>query len=142
MLRKYLIAAALLVVVIGGLAAIKVTQFKSMMAAGAHFKMPPETISSATVARVEWETTLSAIGTVAPVQGVLLRSEVSGLVKRIGFESGQVVRQGQVLVELDASSEQANLRAAEARLDLSQANLARARDLHAQEVMSKADLDT
>lgn len=141
MLRKYLIAAAILIAIIGGLAAVKVTQIRSMMAAGASFKMPPETVSSATVVRADWETTLTGIGTVSPVQGVLLQSEVSGLVKRISFESGAVVRQGQVLVELDAASEEAQLRSAEAKTELARANLGRARDLHAQQVMSKADLD-
>ena len=117
------------------------SQIRSMMAAGASFKMPPETVCSATVTRADWETTLTGIGTVSPVQGVLLRSEVSGLVKRISFESGAVVRQGQVLVELDAASEEAQLRSAEAKTELARANLGRARDLNAQQVMSKADLD-
>ena len=44
---------------------------------------------------------LSAIGTVAPVQGVTVAADLPGLVERIAFESGRTVRKGDVLVELD-----------------------------------------
>jgi membrane fusion protein (multidrug efflux system) len=141
MLRKYIIAAALLIAVIGALATVRILQVRAMIAAGAGFSMPPVTISSATPQRADWETSLSAIGTVSAVQGVLLRSEVSGLVKAISFESGAVVQVGQVLVELDSSWEEAQLRSAEAKAALARANLGRVRDLHAQSVLSQADLD-
>ena len=141
MLRKYFIAAILVLVIVGGLAAVKIAQIRTMMAAGANFKMPPETVSSTTARRVDWETTLTAVGTVSPAQGVLLRTELAGLVKHIAFESGAVVRVGQTLVELDRASEEAQLRSAEARAELARANLGRARDLNLQQVMSRADLE-
>lgn len=139
--KSYVIAAALILVLAGGLAFVKVRQIQAMIAAGESFVMPPETVSGARVARVHWEKGLSAVGTVTPVQGVLLRTEVSGLVKRIAFESGAVVSRGQVLVELDRAAEEAQLRTAEARAELARTQAVRARDLHAQQVLSRADLD-
>lgn len=141
MFRKLLIAAGILLVIVGVIAGIKVAQIRSMIAAGESFVLPPEAVSSARVQRVDWEVTDQAIGSVTPVQGVLVRAEVGGLVARIAFESGSVVREGQVLVELDASSERAQLASAEARSELARANLTRVRDLHAQAILPKSELD-
>lgn len=141
MTRKVLLAIVLVVAVIGALAAVKVMQIRAMITAGESFVVPPEAVSSATARRVEWETTLSAIGTVSAVHGVLLRTEVSGLVMATPFESGTVAREGKVLVELDRSEQEAQLRSAAARAELARANLARARDLHAKEILPRSELD-
>lgn len=142
MLRKTLLAVAGVILVAGAIAAVKVLQIRSMMAAGASFTMPPETVSGATVRRVEWESVESAVGTVSAVQGVMLRSEVQGLVKAIRFESGQVVREGDVLVELDRLTEEADLRSALARAELARANLARMDELSSQLIMSRSSYDS
>jgi membrane fusion protein (multidrug efflux system) len=142
MLRKVLLAITLVVVVIGALAAVKVVQIKSMIAAGASFQMPPEAVSSAKVRRVTWESVLSAVGTVTPAQGAVLRTEVAGIVKNVAFESGSIAKRGQVLVELDRSAEEANLGSAEARLALATANLARTKELQAQSIVSASSLDS
>ena len=141
MIRKYLVAITAVLIVAGVLVGIKVSQIRTMMAAGAHFTMPPETVGSTVAKRVDWETAETAVGTVTAVQGVLLKSEVPGLVKSITFESGASAREGQVLVELDRSTEEAQLRSAEARTVLARANLARARDLSRQDILPKSDLD-
>ena len=141
MFRKYLFAGLVLLAVTAILVGTKVSQIRAMMAAGASFTMPPETVGSATVRRVEWETSDSAVGSVTAVQGVLVRAEVGGLVTKLGFESGAFVTKGQVLVELDRSAEEAQLRSAQARAELARANLRRARDLHRQDILPRSDLD-
>ena len=76
---------------------------------------PPEAVGS-TVAKGEtWETTLSAVGSVSSLRSVTVSNEVPGVVSQIRFESGAIAREGQVLVELDASVERAQLASAEAR---------------------------
>lgn len=142
MFRKLLVAAGILLVITGVLAGIKVAQIRAMIAAGESFVMPPESISSARVQRVDWERADAAIGSVTAVQGVLIQSQVTGLVSRIAFESGAEVTQGQVLVELDRSTEQAQLDSARARSQLARVNLERARDLHRQAILPKSDLDS
>ena len=141
MLRKLLFAGLVLLVVAGVLVGTKISQIRAMMAAGATFTMPPEVVSSAKVQRADWETGDSAVGSVTAVQGTLLRAEVPGLVEKIAFESGAFVKEGQVLVELDRSAEEAQLRSARARAELARANLERARDLHRQDILPQSDLD-
>jgi membrane fusion protein (multidrug efflux system) len=58
------------------------------------------------------------------------------------FQNGGVAKKGDVLVKLDSSSEIAQLKTAEADLELARANLQRARDLATRKVISKQELDS
>jgi membrane fusion protein (multidrug efflux system) len=81
------------------------------------------------------------VGTISPVQGVDIRAELAGTVRKIDFQSGGTATQGQLLVQLDTSVEEGQLQAMKAQWELAQANLVRARDLKAQGVISQADYD-
>lgn len=85
------------------------------------------------VAPVAVETVLNevtAIGTLLSNESVVIRPEIAGLVTEIAFEEGTEVAQGALLFRLDDSIYQAELEDAQARLQLSQRNYERARDLH------------
>ncbi len=142
MTRKIVLTVVGLVVLVGALAGIKVLQFQTMFAQGAAFKPPPETVTTAAVQQDVWQPTLTAIGSVVAVQGVTVSAEITGMVKTIAFESGATVRAGEILVELDSAVEQAQLRAAEASVDLARASLTRARDLRPRNLVSQADFDS
>ena len=131
-----------LVLVVAGLAGIKALQIRALIASGADFSVPAETVSATEVRQETWESLMPAVGSVTAVQGVELRAELAGTVREIAFVSGAMAAKGQVLVRLDTTSEQAQLRAAEAQAELARLNLERARGLHEQGVVSKADLDT
>src|SRR5690349_11846345 len=105
------VGLVLLVLVI--LAGVKVAQIRKMMA----FKwaVPPETISSAVARTEQWQETLSAVGSINAAQGVIVAPEVPGTVSEIDFESGATVHKGDLLVKLDTSAEDAQLRSAEAQ---------------------------
>jgi len=75
------------------------------------------------------------------VRGVILSSEVAGLVREIGFDSGAFVKRDDMLVKLDTSVEEAQLAAARADADLARTNLVRARSLRAAGSNTPADLD-
>ncbi len=77
--------------------------------------MPPETVTTVILKEQEWTRSLSAIGTVKPVNGHTLRADLAGNIDAIGFESGSNVRKGDLLVQQDISEELAQLRAAQAR---------------------------
>jgi membrane fusion protein (multidrug efflux system) len=143
MTRKILIFLASLVAVIvlvaGPLFLIKKRQFTAM--ASAPQVMPPTTVTAAPAAEQKWETLISATGSFAPVQGVTVAAETPGKIVKIGFEAGATVKAGDVLVQLDISTEEAQLRAAEATAALAQANLARARELRQSNTNSPAELD-
>lgn len=107
-------------------------------------KNMPEQSSLVTVAKVEareWTPAVEAVGYIRPNQGAVLSSQVSGTVSRILVQSGDTVKKGQLLVELDSSVEQASLRASEAQLPNALANYNRYRTLVASNSASKAELD-
>ncbi|MGH7338834.1 MAG: efflux RND transporter periplasmic adaptor subunit, partial [Myxococcota bacterium] len=89
----------------------------------------------------QWHTGLDAIGTVAPVQGVMVSADLPGIVERIAFESGDHVRQGDVLVELDTRQERAQLAAAQAERVLAGRIVKRMQAMWDQGVISRTDYD-
>ena len=142
MIRKIASAVVLVLAVVGGLGAVKALQFKKMIAAGKDYAPPPECVSSVLVRAEKWQGSLTAIGSVTAAQGVMVTPEIAGIVREIGFESGAVVAKGGLLVRLDISSEEAQLRSLEAQAELARLNLARERTLRSQNMVSQAELDT
>jgi membrane fusion protein (multidrug efflux system) len=126
------IAVAGLVIVVVLLFGIKAMQIAKMMSSP--MQMPPTTVSSATVKEEDWPPVLSAIGSISAVQGAVLSADLAGTVGQVNFESGGEAKKGDVLVQLVASQEQADL-------ELARSNLLRTRDLAARKVVSKQELD-
>jgi multidrug efflux pump subunit AcrA (membrane-fusion protein) len=83
---RYLVAVLGLVLVLGGLAAVKYKQIASLISFGQQMQKagpPPETVGT-TVARSEvWDGTLNAVGSIAPVRGVALSNDAPGVVQQI-----------------------------------------------------------
>jgi membrane fusion protein (multidrug efflux system) len=131
-----LLGLGLIVLIIGG---VKALQIRKMM--GSKPPMPVETVSSAVVKEVNWAPILSSVGSISPVQGATVSTELGGTVAEIGFENGALAKKGDVLVRLDTSAEEAQLRSAHSDAELAKADVARARDLAARKVVSKAELD-
>ncbi|MFT3923839.1 MAG: biotin/lipoyl-binding protein [Myxococcales bacterium] len=141
---RYLLPILGLLLVIGGLAGVKFSQFSSLMSAGEKFaKMgpPPETVSTDVSRKLVWEGSLSAVGSIAAVRGVAISNESPGVVKKILFESGNMAKAGQVLVELDTSVEQAQLATTQARRQLAEQTLARTQALSAGKAVPKSQID-
>jgi membrane fusion protein (multidrug efflux system) len=127
--------AAILVFAFG----IKFLQIRKMMST--KMEMPPTTVSSVTVKEEDWAPTLSAVGSISPVEGAVVSSELGGVVSKIAFENGGSAKKGDLLVQLDASAEEALLRSAEAEAELGRQDLERSRDLASKKVVSKSELD-
>ena len=92
--------------------------------------------------------TVSANGTINPVILVSVGTQVSGTVKKLYVDYNSKVRKGEILLELDdalltAQQKQsaANMRIAEATLELATANEARSRSLYTQQFVSRQELD-
>lgn len=141
MFKKFTLTGLALIVVIGGLVFTKIAQFKAMAAAGAAMVMPPVVVTAEPARADQWEKHLSVTGSIAPFRGVTVGAEMAGKVIKIAFESGDVVKAGDLLAQLDVSIEEAQLRAAEANAALAVANLNRARELREKNTNSQADLD-
>jgi membrane fusion protein (multidrug efflux system) len=118
---------------------IKFGQIKTMMSSP--MTMPPTTVATVTVKEEDWPPVLSSVGSVSATQGAMVSAELGGVVSQVAFQNGGEARKGDILIRLDTSSEEAQLRTAEADLELARANRQRARDLAERKVVSKAELD-
>ena len=141
MKKKIIFGIVIVVAVAGGLAAVKALQIKTLIDSAALFAPPPETIASAVAHAENWPDTLPAVGSVSAAQGVTVAPEIGGKVAEIAFESGATVSQGDLLLKLDTSSEDAQLRAAEAQTELARLNAERNRKLREDKTVSQAELD-
>jgi membrane fusion protein, multidrug efflux system len=144
MKKIFLIVLAFLagIAIVAALGGIKFFQVRKAMAEHASFAPPPEAVTSLIAKEEEWIPSLKAVGSTAAVQGVTVSTDEPGIVQKINFESGQTVKQGDLLVQLEVSQEQAQLRSAEAQMRLSGANLLRQQNLLKSRVSSQADYDS
>jgi len=139
------VAVGISLVVVGALAGTKVAQISSLIRFGKAAQAagpPPEAVGTAVAQAAQWESLLNSVGSVAAGRGVTISNEVPGLVRAIRFESGAKVRAGQVLVELDARVERAQLASLQARRELATASATRTRRLEAGGAATKAQLDS
>ncbi len=140
--RAWLIAILGIVAILAILVGIKASQIVAMINAGKHFVLPPDSVTSAKVEKMEWTASRSAVGTLVAVHSVTVASELPGTVRQIAFESGASVHRGDLLVRLDTSTEEAQLAAAEAQSSLAKTNLGRASKLRETGANSPSDFDT
>jgi membrane fusion protein, multidrug efflux system len=141
MKKKIFIAIAIVAAIFVVLGGIKAWQIHAMIAFNNAFVPPPETISSAIAHEEQWQDTLTAVGSVDPQNGVTLAPEVPGTVAQITVPDGSVVAKGDLLIKLDTSSEEAQLRSAEAQTELARLNAERTKTLRAGNTVSQSELD-
>jgi membrane fusion protein (multidrug efflux system) len=113
-------AVILLVAVLGG---IKFMQIRTMIASQP--KPQPQVVTATQIKSLEWQPQLTAVGTVVAVRGVDVTTEIAGLVRDIHFKSGQDVRKGELLVQLNDDADRAQLQSLQAAADLAQTTLKR-----------------
>jgi len=142
MTKRMFIMLTLVAVVFGGVFGFKAwtgyMMGKKMAARG----MPPQTVSTIVANYREWQPKLHAVGSLRAVRGVDINPEVPGVVARIHFKQGQNVKQGDLLLELDADSDTARLQSLKAAAEL--AGITYRRDLAQFQVnaVSKQTVDT
>ena len=101
---------------------------------------PPAAVAVVPVTLADMPVTVSAIGTVTPVDVAAIRSQIAGTVKAVRFTEGQMVRAGQVLVEVDPRPYRLQLAQAEGAIARDTAQLAAARaDLKRYETLVSQD---
>jgi len=142
MLKKIFFAAITVSLLVGAIIFAKLGQFTAMGEASQNMVLPPETVTAMLVQDQQWEQTIIATATVTAVQGVNVSAETSGRVSKIDFRSGAMVKAGNVLIQLDTASEDAQLASAKATAALAEANLTRVRKLSKQNLTSQDALDS
>jgi len=141
MAKKIFVTALGLLLVLGFLVGTKAAQIFSMKAASKAAHQPSDAVSTYTAKREQWRPVVNGVGTVTAVQGVTVSAQMSGNVAEIAFESGAIVNEGDLLLRLDISVEEAQLRAAEAGVALAKLNIDRARDLLVKTSISQSEFD-
>jgi len=135
MIRRMIVMLLVLGVVLGGYFGFQ--QFKAKMIHQflTTLANPPQTVSTVTAATQPWQPEVLAVGSLRAVNGATLSLEVAGVVERIGFNSGDDVQAGQVLLQLRSEDDAAKLAALDASAALAQVNYDRdVRQLRAQAV--------
>ena len=107
-----------------------------------HYNPPAVTVSATTASEKIWQSYLESVGNITAVNGVDISAEVPGIVKEIRYSSGQMVKKGDVLVTLDTSIEEAQLKNDQAQLKLAQISYTRDLTLLNKKAIPQASFDT
>ena len=102
---------------------------------------PPETVSAEPARTDDWQPQIAGIGTLTAFQGIDVTPQVGGLVTEVNFESGQDVKQGDLLVKLDTATQEADMRSIEAELANTETELKRRQSLVSKGVVAITELD-
>jgi membrane fusion protein, multidrug efflux system len=141
MAKRMILTLSVVFAIVGGLGFAKFKQVEAAIAKGASFQLPPTAVTTVVAHQETWPSTLSVIGTVEAIQGVTVSADLPGTIDKIHFESGQWVREGDILVELDTRQERAQLASLEAQRDLAKINYDRAQELVKSGVISRSEYD-
>ncbi len=146
MLRR-IIYFFLVIVLLGGLGgaiAFYAFDFKPKMIAGfiAAAPKPVETVSAEGARQDQWDPLVAAIGTLTAVNGIEMAPQVGGVVKELNFDSGDLVKKGQKLLQLDTDTEEADLKNFKVQLANAETELDRRQKVFDKGFAAKADLDT
>lgn len=141
MTKRMIVMIVVLIVVLGGLFGYRAFVNMKIDEFLAARKPPPVTVSTRVVQPRTWTPSLEATGSLRAVRGVQIPSEVGGTVVSIDFESGARVEQGDRLVALDTSVEEAQLASLRAQLELARQTLERKQALRERGLGTEADLD-
>src|SRR5947207_512137 len=143
--RRNVIGSALLLAMVItsgiGLIAWKYGSIQQQAAASAHQPEPMESVATALVKEVDHRQITTSIGTVLALRSITLRNELPGTVRQVMLTPGQVVDAGTVLVALDISVEEADLKAQEAQAALAETTLDRMQRARQNRAVSEIEVD-
>lgn len=124
-----------------GLYAWKLRHIAAAAAAAAQQQEPAEVIKAKPAGQRSYARTTTAVGTVRALRSITLSNELAGTVRKVALQTGQVVAEGALLVELDVTVELAELAALEAEARLAASMLARMEQAEKSQGASAADVD-
>ncbi len=142
MAKRMVWMLVLVAALVGSLGFIKYGQVKAAIANGASFAPPPTSVTTVIAQKETWPSTLTVVGTAEAIHGVTVSADLPGTIDKIHFDSGQWVKQGDVLVELDTRQERAQLANVEAQRDLAKINYGRLEQLVKEGVTARSEYDT
>jgi membrane fusion protein, multidrug efflux system len=136
------ILLVLIVILLGiGLAAWKYESIQGEQAAAAKQPELSESITVASARTIDHRPTTTSIGTVLALRSISLRNELAGTVREVRLTPGQIVEAGTLLVALDVSVEEADLRAQAAQMALAKTILTRRKNLSQELATTQEEVD-
>jgi membrane fusion protein, multidrug efflux system len=140
-IRGMLLMLLAVTVIFGGIFGLKAFQMRMIRKSMAGQKMPPVTVTATKAESKDWQPQFKAVGSLRAIRGVDVTCETAGIVRAITFSPGQNVSEGQLLVELNADSDKAQLHSLEAAAELAKSVCERDRKQYAAKTISLAVLD-
>ena len=132
----------LVIIAIGvGLGAWKYESIQAGVEASASQPEPMESVMVATAREIEHRQTTTSIGTVLALRSITLKNELPGTVRHVALTPGHIVEKGALLVALDVSVEQAELKAQEAQAALAKTVLTRRHNLNQELATTQEEVD-
>ena len=140
--RVTVLTAVVAVLALGLLFGLKGWQDRRAHAAQAQHGAFAVSVSTAPVQTVSWQREIRAVANLVAEQGIHLTPQLPGQVTGIYFDSGQHVRKGERLLQLDDSNQRAQLASDRAAETLAKANYERAQRLFGTHAGSEADVQS
>jgi membrane fusion protein (multidrug efflux system) len=142
MIAPVLIILGVVAIVLGALLALQYfggKMGKKMMAAAAS---APQSVSTIQAAASDWQSLIQATGTLRAVRGADLSAQAAGVVEEIGFDSGNEVAAGKILLRLRPNDDYAKLQQLQAAAELADQTMKRDQEQFAAQAISQANIDT
>ncbi|BES73062.1 MexH family multidrug efflux RND transporter periplasmic adaptor subunit [Marinobacter nanhaiticus D15-8W] len=137
---RFAIVIVVLVVVLGGIFGYTFYRFGKMQEQMSQ-PQPPAVIEATTAQRTSWIQAIKAVGSITAINGVEVANEVAGVVESVGFDSGDRVEKGDILLRMDTSTDEAALRTQRAEAQLAVQQFNRTSDLLPKRAVSQAQYD-
>jgi membrane fusion protein (multidrug efflux system) len=141
MFKRIILALCLLGIVFGGVFGWRAFVDSKIKEAMSSMESPPVAVSAMPASKQAWMPEFQAVASLQAVQGVEVTGEVPGLITAIHFQSGQKVKQGDLLLELDMSTDLAQLDSLKAAADLARVQYKRLQNLVQRNMAPQSDLD-
>jgi len=139
--KRMAIMVVAVLLLVGAIAGIKVLGIMKMIAAS-KAPRPPVVVTAMKAEYQNWQPRLTAVGSMRAVRGVDVTTEIAGMTRSVHFKSGQDVKAGALLVQLNADADIAQLHVLQAAADLARTTLARDQAQLAAEAIAKAQVDS
>lgn len=130
-----------LLAIIATLGFVKYSQVQAAIAFGESFPEPSETVEVMKTSQIDYRDVVTLIGEIRATRTLEVRNELEGQITDVSFVSGGAVEAGQLLVQLDISTEKAQLDAINAQLKLSNLEVKRFKNLIKSNAGAQEQLD-
>ena len=123
--KRMIIMLLIAAIVFGGIYAFQQFRNKMIQQAIKGQANPPQSVSTTVAKTSTWQPSVEAVGNLRASNGTSLAAEVSGIVTAIHFDSGAMVKTGQLILELNAAPLKAQLEQLKAAARLAKQNFDR-----------------